>query len=157
MFPAATPPNENQFASANEGSFSSMSGSEDDFTEDEDDDDVVGYDTETSRHTTVGERNRRHNRGRHRTACRARRDRYATRNNRNPKFLDIALFKDSQADNAISYHDWRDQVQGYIRRRLPETQIRESVLSALKGTPKDMALSDNDRSLRGILNTLDRI
>ena len=157
MFPAATPPNENQFASADESSFSSMSGSEDDLTEDEDDDDVVGYNTETSRHTTVGERNRRRNRGRRRTARRARRDRHATRNNRNPKFLDIALFKDSQADNAISYHDWRDQVQGYIRRRLPETQIRESVLSALEGTPKDMALSDNDRSLRGILNTLDRI
>ena len=117
----------------------------------------MGYDTETSRHTTVGDRNRRRNRGRRRTARRARRDRYATRNNRNPKFLDIALFKDSQADNAISYHDWRDQVQGYIRRKLPETQIRESVLSALEGTPKDMVLSDNDRSLKGILNVLDRI
>ena len=157
MFPAATPPNEDQFASANEDSFSSMSGSEDDFSEDEDDDDVVSYDTETSRHTTVGDRNQRRNRGRRRTARRARRDRYATRNNQNPKFLDIALFKDSQADNAISYHDWRDQVQGYIRRKLPETQIRESVLSALEGTPKDMALSDNDRSLKGILNVLDRI
>ena len=67
MFPAATPPNEDQFASANEDSFSSMSGSEDDFSEDEDDDDVVSYDTETSRHTTVGDRNRRRNRGRRRT------------------------------------------------------------------------------------------
>ena len=86
MFPAATPLNENQFASADESSFSSMSGSEDDLTEDEDDDDVVGYNTETSRHTTVGERNRRRNRGRRRTARRARRDRHATRNNRNPKF-----------------------------------------------------------------------
>ena len=74
-----------------------------------------------------------------------------TRNNRNPKFLASPLFKDSQADNAISYHDWRDQVQGYIRRKLP---ARESVLSVLEGTPKDMALSDNDRSLKGILNML---
>ena len=153
MFAAAAQHNEDQFASANEETPSSMSESEDDPSSDEDDDDVVSYDTESSRRTTVGDRYRRRNRGRSRTA---RRTRHATRNNRNPKFLDIALFKDSQADNAISYHDWRDQVQGYIRQGLPEAQIRESVLSALEGTPKDMALSDNDCSLRGILNVLDR-
>ena len=136
MFPAATQHNEDQFASANEEAPSSMSGSEDDSSEDEDDDDVVSYDTESSRRTTVGDRDQRCNRGRRRTARRARCDRHTTCNNRNPKFLDIALIKDSQADNAIMYHNWRDQVQGYICRRLPETQIRESVLSALEGTPR---------------------
>ena len=41
MFPAATQHNEDQFASANKEVPSSMSGSEDDSSEDEDDNDVV--------------------------------------------------------------------------------------------------------------------
>ena len=155
--PDGIPDTDDQFASAAEDQESEASVTKDEDLSTNEGSEMPSYETDASRRTAVGERNRRCNRGRHCTARRARRAHDQIRNNWNTRFQDISLFKDSQADNAISYPDWRDQVQGYIRQAYPEQQIHESVLAALEGTPKEMVQNDNDHSLRGILIVLDRI
>ena len=148
---------DDQFASATEDQDSEASITEDKGLSTDDGSETPSYETDASHQPMAGECNRRRNRERCWTARRARHARHQTRNNRNTRFLDISLFKDSQADNAIAYPDWRDQVQGYIRQGYPEQQICESVLAALEGVPKEMVQNDNDHSLQGILSVLDRI
>ena len=127
-------------------------------SETEDWDDIVAYDTETSRYTTVADRERRQVRDRCRTnKCR--------RHEQRPgygkaKRLSLPIFQDSTSDNAITYDDWRSDVDNYVREGHPNRLIRDSVLCALEGRPcytAKTAMDDGDGSLRSIMEVLDSV
>ena len=83
---------------------------------DEESDDIVAYNTTTSRYTTRTERDRRERRDNCRRHCRERR--------RGPngcrKKLNLPIFRDSTSDNAITYDDWRSEVDNYVREGLSQ-------------------------------------
>ena len=78
---------------------------------DEESDDIVAYDTTTSRYTTRTERDQRERRDNRRRHCRERR---RGPNGRRKK-LNLPIFRDSTSDNAITYDDWRSEVDNYVR------------------------------------------
>ena len=67
------------------------------------------------------------------------------------------MFKDSPSNDAISYDDWREQVQSYIRQGRPERQILESVLASLEGMPRKATEEDETGTLEGVLYVLDKV
>ena len=78
----------------------------------EDWDDIVAYDTETSRYTMVANRERRR-------ACDCRRTNKRQHHEQRPgygkaKRLSLPIFRDSTSDNAITYNNWRSDVDNYI-------------------------------------------
>ena len=88
----------------------SDSGSE---TQEEEWDDIIAYDTKTSRYTMVADQD-------HRIAC----DHCRTNKHRcrewhpgysKTKWLSLPIFRDSISDNAITYNNWRSDVDYYIR------------------------------------------
>ena len=121
-------------------------------SETEDWDDIVAYDTETSRYTMVADRECRRVRDHHRT-------------NKCPgygkaKWLSLPIFQDSTSDNAITYDDWRSDVDNYVREGHPTRLIRDSVLCALEGCPHytaKMVMDDRDGSLCSIMEVLDSV
>ena len=87
------------------------SGSESE-TEVEEWDDIVVYDTETSRYTMVANRE-------HHIACNHHRTNKCRCCKRHPgygktKRLSLPIFRDSTSDNAITYDDWRSDVDNYV-------------------------------------------
>ena len=123
---------------------------------DEESDDIVAYDTTTSQYTTRAEwdrRERRDNRRRHR------RERRCGLNGHRKK-LNLPIFRDSTSDNAITYDDWRSEVDNYVREGHSHQLIRDSVLSALEGPPRHTAkaaMVDSDGSLKSIMSALDQV
>ena len=81
-------------------------------TEVEEWDDISVYDTETYRYTTVADQECHIARDHHRTnKCRCRKwhpgyDR--------TKWLSLLIFQDSTSDNAITYDNWRSDVDNYV-------------------------------------------
>ena len=67
------------------------------------------------------------------------------------------MFKDSPSNDAISYDDWREQVQSYICQGRPERQILESVLASLEGMPRKATEEDETDTLEGVLYVLDKV
>ena len=70
------------------------------------------------------------------------------------------MFRDSSSDNAITYDDWRSEVDNYIREGHSHQLIRDSVLSALEGRPRHTAkaaMVDSDGSLKSIMSALDQV
>ena len=127
-------------------------------SETEDWDDIIAYDTETSRYTTVADWEHRwaHN------CCRTnkRRHREWRLGYGKAKRLSLPIFRDSTSDNAITYDDWRSDVDNYIREGHPARLIRDSVLCALEGRPRfttKTAMDDGDGSLRSIMEVLDSV
>ena len=114
LFAGYRPDTDDQFLSATEDQDSEASITEDEGLSTDDGSETPSYETDASHRPMAGKQNRRRNRGRRRMAHRTWRACHQTRNNRNNRFLNISLFKDLQANNAIAYPDWRDQVQGYI-------------------------------------------
>ena len=131
------------------------SGSESE-TEVEEWDDIVAYDTETSRYTTVADQecriacdHRRTNKRRHCEWCPG----YGK-----TKWLSLPIFQDSTSDNAITYDDWRSDVDNYIREGHSTKLIRDSCLVCAGGVPHytaKMAMDDGDGSLHSIMEVLD--
>ena len=125
----------------------------------EESDDIVAYDTATSRYTTRTERDRRErrdNRLAHRRCCR---ERCHGLNGRRKK-LNLPIFRDSSSDNAITYDDWHSEVDNYVREGHSHQLIRDSVLSALEGRPRHTAkaaMVDSDGSLKSIMSALDQV
>ena len=79
--------------------------------------------------------------------------------NGRPKKLNLPIFKDS-SDNAITYDDWRSEVNNFVREGQSSTLIRDSVLSALEGRPTHTAkasMEDGDGSLKSVMSTLDQV
>ena len=118
-------------------------------TEEEEWDDIIAYDTETSRCTTVADHDCCIARDHHRTnKCRHR--------ERHPgygktKWLSLPIFRDSTSDNAITYDDWRSDVDNYIWEGHSPKLIRDSIRCVLEGCPHYTAktvMYDGDGSLR---------
>ena len=81
-------------------------------SETEDWDDIVAYDTETSRYTTVVDQECRQARDCRRTNKCQRRERGPGYSK--AKWLSLPIFRDSTSDNAITYDDWRSDVDNYV-------------------------------------------
>ena len=93
------------FHSAREDQSDTVSDSD---SETEDWDDIVAYDTETSRYTTVADWERHRVRDHRRTnkcSHREQRPGYGK-----AKWLSLPIFRDSTSDNTITYKDWRSDV-----------------------------------------------
>ena len=121
-------------------------------------DDIITYNTETSRYPTVANQEHRiapdhHRKNKHR--YREWRPGYGK-----TKQLSLPIFRDSTSDNAITYDDWRSDVDNYIRQGHSPKLIRDSVLCALEGRPcytAKMAMDDGDGSLCSIMEVLDSV
>ena len=146
----------NAFHSAREDQSDTASGSESE-TEVEEWDDIVAYDTETSRYTTVADwechiAHDHHRTNKHR--CREQRPGYSK-----TKWLSLLIFRDSTSDNVITYNNWRSDVDNYVWEGHSPKLIRDSVLCALEGRPRYTAkmANDGDGSLRSIMEVLDSV
>ena len=87
--------------------------------------------------------------------CRERRPGYGK-----TKQLSLPIFRDSTSDNAITYDDWRSDVDNYVWEGHSPKLIRDSVLCALEGhfcyTAKTV-MDDGDGSLHSIMEVLDSV
>ena len=122
-------------------------------------DDVVGYDFTNGHYTTVADRDRRERRDQRLAYRRRRRERRRGFNGR-PKKLNLPIFRDSSSDNAITYDDWRSEVDNFVREGHSSNLIRDSVLSALEGRPRHTAkaaMEDGDGTLKSVMSALDQV
>ena len=74
--------------------------------------------------------------------------------------MNLPIFRDSSSYNAITYDDWRSEVDNFVREGHSSNLIRDSVLSALEGRPRHTAkaaMEDGDGSLRSIMSALDQV
>ena len=145
------------FVSGREDQSDTASDSDSD-TEVEEWNDIIAYNTETSRYTTVADRD-------HRIVC----DHHRTNKRRHhewclgygkTKRLSLLIFRDSTSDNAITYHNWRSEVDNYVQEGHSPKLIRDSVLYALEGCPHytaKTAMDDRDGSLHSIMEVLDSV
>ena len=147
----------NTFHSAWEDQSDTASGSKSE-TEVEEWDDIIAYNTETSRYTTVANQERRIARDHYRMnkrRCHERRPGYGK-----TKWLSLPIFWDSTSDNAITYDNWRSDVDNYIQEGHSTKLIRDSVLCALERRPRyttKTAMDDGDGSLHCIMEVLDSV
>ena len=122
----------------------------------EEHDDVVAYDTETSHQVTVAERDRLRKKQRLCHECRERqrcKERIA-------KGATLLLFKNSSKEGATPYIDWRNCVDEMIADKLDEARIRSLVMQSLEGPPKDtahLAFRKGKGTLKDILRALDKL
>ena len=122
-------------------------------------DDVVGYDFTNGHHTTVADRDHQERRD-HRLAYRRHRCDHCRGPNGRPKKLNLPIFRDSSSDNAITYDEWRSEVDNFVWEGHPSNLIRDSALSALEGHPRHTAkaaMEDGDGTLRSVMSTLDQV
>ena len=127
-------------------------------SETEDWDDIIAYDTKTSRYTTVADRECRRARDCRRTNKRWHRERRPGYGK--AKQLCLPIFQDSTSDKAITYDDWRSDVDNYVQEGHPTRLIRDCVLCALEGRPHytaKTAMDDGDGSLRSIMEVFDSV
>ena len=76
------------------------------------------------------------------------------------KRLSLLIFRDSTSDNAITYDNWRSDVDNYVREGHSPKLIRDSVLCVLEGCPHytaKTAMDDRDGSLHSIMEVLDSV
>ena len=128
--------------------------------EEEDPDDIIEYDTEYSRFSTVSDRERcqKHTRCRVNHCARHEQDHHHGRGC--PRKLSLPIFRDSSSDNAITYDDWWSDIDNLVREGHPTALIRDSILSALEGRPHYVvktAMDDGDGTLRCIMTALDHM
>ena len=74
--------------------------------------------------------------------------------------MNLPIFRDSSSDNAITYDDWRSEVDNFVREGHSSNLIRDSILSALERRPRHMAkaaMEDGDGSLRSVMSALDQV
>ena len=122
-------------------------------------DDIVAYNTTMSRYTMVADRDQREKRDQ----CRAYRERCREKRqgpNGQRRKLNLPIFRDSTSDNAITYDDWRSEVDNYVQEGHSHCLITDSVLSALEGHPRHTAkaaMLDGDGSLKSVMSTLDQV
>ena len=122
----------------------------------EEQDDVVEYDTEASHQVMVAERDRLRRRQR---LCRERRERQR-RKERLRKGSTLPLFKNSSKEGATPYIDWRNCVDEMIAEKVDEDRVRSLVMQSLEGPPKDtarLAFKKGKGTLKDILRALDKL
>ena len=140
---------------AGAGAYSDVTSLYDSTDDEEDYDDVVGYDTETSHQVTVAERNKQRKKQQQR---RERRERRRIRDRRH-RGATLPLFKNSQKEGAMAYTDWRNAVDELIEDKIPLDRVKSLALQSLEGPPKDTARLANKVSkgdLNAILTALDK-
>ena len=72
----------------------------------------------------------------------------------------MPIFRDSTSNNAITYDDWRSDIDNLIREGHPQRLVRDSIPSALEGCPRAAAkttMDDGDGSLQCIMTALDQV
>ena len=122
----------------------------------EEQNDVVAYDTETSHQMTVADRDRLRRR---QCLCCERRERQRCKD-RIAKGATLPLFKNSSKEGATPYIDWRNCVDEMISDKLDEACIRSLVMQSLEGPPKDtacLAFKKGKGTLKDILKALDKL
>ena len=127
-------------------------------SETEDWDDIIAYDTETSRNTEVADQEHRRVHDHRRTNKRQRHEWCPGYGK--AKWLSLPIFWDSTSDNAITYDDWRSDVDNFVWEGHPTRLIRDSVLCVLEGHPHyttKTVMDDRDSSLRSIMEVLDSV
>ena len=106
----------------------------------------TGDDSDASRRMTTSNRERRRLKSRRRDRRRGGR---GGREKSNRGKMSLPIFRDSTKDDAISYNDWRCEVDALILRGHPEKKIKLAVLDALEGRPKRAAqVADTDHKGR---------
>ena len=102
-----------------------------------------GDDLDASRRTTTSNQDRRRMKAR-RWDCRK-----GGREKSNRGKLSLPIFRDSSKDDAISYDDWRCEVDALILRGHSQKKVKIAVLDALEGRPKRTAqVADTDHKGR---------
>ena len=118
-------------------------------------DDVVVYDTETSHLTTVTDRNRqRKKQQQHRDQCEKKKQRECR-----ARGVTLPLFKNSMKEGAMTYIDWHNSVDELVQDKVGVEHIKSLVLQSLEGPLKDTARLANKRgkgTLADILLVLDK-
>ena len=121
-------------------------------------DDIVAYDTETPRYTMVADWECRRARDHHRMNKHQHHEQHPGYGK--TKWLSLPIFQDSTSDNAITYNNWRSDVDNYIREGHSTKLIRDSVLCTLEGCPRyttKTVMDNGDGSLRSIMEVLDSV
>ena len=122
-------------------------------------DDIVAYDTEMSHYTMVTDRERQEKRDRCCANHRRRKELHHDSHHCQRK-LNLPIFRDSTSQNAITYDDWRCDVDNCVKEGHSTTLIRDSVLSTFEGRPCQTAMTameDGDGSLKSIMTALDQV
>ena len=119
-------------------------------------DDIVAYDTETSCYTTIADRERQEKRDRCHANCWPRKERHHDPRHCQKK-LNLPIFRDSTSDNAITYDDWRCDVDNCVREGHSTTLIRDSSLEGRPCRTAMTAIEDGDGSLKSIMTALDQV
>ena len=122
----------------------------------EDSDDMVAYDTETSHHTVVADRNWQRKK---QQQCWEHQERKKQRERR-VHGTTLSLFKNSSKEGATRYIDWRNCVDELIQDRIGEDQVRSLVMQSLEGPPKNTAkltYKKGKGSLLDVLKVLDKV
>ena len=125
------------------------------YDSEEESDDVVAYDTETSHLMTVANRNRQWKKQQqHRDRCEKKKQRECR-----ARGVTLPLFKNSTKEGTTTYIDWCNSVDELVQDKVSVECIKSLVLQSLEGPPKDMARLANKRgkgTLADILLVLDK-
>ena len=126
------------------------------YDSEEESDDVVAYDTETSHLTTVTDRNRQWKKQQQRQ------DQHEKKKQREcrARGATLPLFKNSTKEGATTYIDWCNSVDELVQDKVGMECIKNLVLQSLEGPPKDTARLANKRgkgTLADILLVLDKV
>ena len=125
------------------------------YDSEEESDDVVAYDTETSHLMTVADRNRQWKKQQQRQdRCEKKKQR-----EHRARGVTLPLFKNSTKEGAMTYIDWHNSVDELVQDKVGVKCIKSLVLQSLEGPPKDMARLANKRgkgTLADILLVLDK-
>ena len=122
----------------------------------EEQDDVMAYDTETSHQMTLADWDRL----RRRQHLHRERREHQQRKDRIAKGATLPLFKNSSKEGATPYIDWRNCIDKMISDKLDEARIRSLVMKLLEGLPKAMArlaFKKGKGMLKDILKALDKL
>ena len=92
-----------------------------------------GHDTDRTHRTNISNRNHRHkqrkrkeHRFRHPTNAKKEEDR------RKGKVV-LSLFRDSPKEGALTYTDWCQEVEEYLRKRYDDNRVKDAMLSSVEG------------------------
>ena len=92
-----------------------------------------GHDTDRTRRTNILNRNHRHNqrkqkehRFRHPTNAKKEEDRHKGK-------VVLSLFQDSLKEGALTYMDWRREVEEYLRKGYDDNRVKDTMLSSVEG------------------------
>ena len=111
------------------------------YDSEEESDDVVAYDTETSHLMMVADRNHQRKKQQQRQDWREKKK----QRERRARGVTLPLCKNSMKEGATMYIDWRNSVDEPVQAKVGVECIKSLVLQSLEGPPKDTASLANKR------------